>query len=87
MPFVLANIFFVDKICDQISDAIVDACLEQDPNSKVAVETAAKTGMIMVFGEITSSAILDYQSIIRKKIQDIGYDDSSKGKNILSSFF
>ncbi|KAG0081042.1 methionine adenosyltransferase sam2, partial [Podila epicladia] len=53
-----------DKICDQISDAILDACLEQDPMSKVACETAAKTGMIMVLGEITTKAQLDYQKII-----------------------
>ncbi|ESK88042.1 s-adenosylmethionine synthetase [Moniliophthora roreri MCA 2997] len=68
-----------DKICDQISDAILDACLEQDPWSKVACETASKTGMIMVFGEITTKAQLDYQKIIRNTIRDIGYDDSEKG--------
>ncbi|KAJ2129803.1 methionine adenosyltransferase sam2, partial [Coemansia sp. RSA 921] len=60
-----------DKICDQISDAILDACLEQDPYSKVACETAAKTGMIMVFGEITTKATLDYQKIIRNTIKEI----------------
>jgi len=68
-----------DKICDQVSDAILDACLEQDPSSKVACETASKTGMIMVFGEISTKANLDYQKVIRNAIKDIGYDDSSKG--------
>ncbi|KAF8623474.1 hypothetical protein AX15_006258 [Amanita polypyramis BW_CC] len=68
-----------DKICDQVSDAILDACLEQDPYSKVACETAAKTGMIMVFGEISTRAHIDYQSVIRETIKKIGYDDSSKG--------
>ncbi|GAA5859969.1 hypothetical protein JCM1840_001821 [Sporobolomyces johnsonii] len=68
-----------DKICDQISDAILDACLAEDPWSKVACETAAKTGLIMVFGEITTKAHLDYQKIIRDTIKRIGYDDSEKG--------
>ncbi|KAM0787816.1 methionine adenosyltransferase sam1 [Microbotryomycetes sp. NB124-2] len=68
-----------DKICDQISDAIVDACLKEDPWSKIACETAAKTGLIMVFGEITTKANLDYQRIIRDTIKRIGYDDSEKG--------
>ena len=68
-----------DKICDQVSDAILDACLKEDPYSKVACETCTKTGMIMVLGEINTKAKLDYQKIIRGVIKDIGYTDSSQG--------
>ncbi|ORX95990.1 S-adenosylmethionine synthase [Basidiobolus meristosporus CBS 931.73] len=68
-----------DKICDQISDAILDACLEQDPYSKVACEAASKTGMIMVLGEITTKANLDFQALVRRTVRDIGYTDSELG--------
>ncbi|KAG7512664.1 S-adenosylmethionine synthase-like [Solea senegalensis] len=68
-----------DKICDQISDAVLDAHLSQDPDAKVACETVAKTGMILLAGEITSRSNVDYQKIVRETIRDIGYDDSSKG--------
>lgn len=61
-----------DKICDQISDAILDAHLAIDPNAKVACETIAKTGLVMVFGEITSNASVNYNDIIRDTIKSIG---------------
>jgi len=68
-----------DKICDQISDAILDAALAQDPNSRVAVETLAKSNLIVLGGEITTSAKLDYTEIVRQAIKEIGYDDIRKG--------
>ncbi len=67
-----------DKMCDQISDAILDALLEQDPKSRVAVETLVKTGMVVVAGEVTTAANINYEKIIRKVVCDIGYDDSRK---------
>jgi len=68
-----------DKICDQISDAVLDACLEQDPTSRVACETATKTGFVALLGEITTRAQVNFDELARKVITEIGYDDSSKG--------
>ena len=68
-----------DKICDQISDAVLDACLEQDPRSRVACETATKTGYIMLLGEITTNAVFNYDELVRKVVNEIGYDSSEKG--------
>jgi S-adenosylmethionine synthetase len=68
-----------DKICDQISDAVLDACLEQDPMSRVACETATKTGFIVLLGEITTNAFVNFDDLVRKVILEIGYDSSDKG--------
>jgi S-adenosylmethionine synthetase len=68
-----------DKICDQISDAILDALLTQDPHSRVAVETLVTTGLVHVAGEVTTKSYVDIPSIVRKTILDIGYDSSTKG--------
>ncbi len=68
-----------DKICDQISDAILDALLEQDPMSRVACETAITTGLVMVMGEVTTSAYVDIQKIVRETIREIGYDRAKYG--------
>lgn len=68
-----------DKICDQISDAVLDAALKQDPNSRVAVETFTTTGMVIVGGEMTTQATLDIQNIVREKLKQIGYTHASFG--------
>ena len=68
-----------DKICDNISDAVLDAIMEQDPNSRVACETAITTGLVLVMGEITTSGYVDIQSVVRNTIKEIGYDASEKG--------
>jgi len=70
-----------DKICDQISDAILDEMLKQDPMSRVACETACTTGQVLVMGEITTNAQVDIPAIVRKTVCDIGYDDDKKGFN------
>ena len=68
-----------DKVADQISDAILDAMLEKDPNSHVACETIVTTGMVFVFGEISTSAYVDIQDVVRKTILRIGYDRPELG--------
>jgi S-adenosylmethionine synthetase len=68
-----------DKICDQISDAVLDACLEQDPLSRVACEVATKTGFVMLLGEITTRAVVNFDILARQIINEIGYDSSEKG--------
>lgn len=68
-----------DKICDQISDAVLDAIIAKDPTARVACETACTTGLILVMGEITTNTYVDIQSIARETVREIGYDDSAKG--------
>ncbi len=68
-----------DKMCDQISDAVVDAIMEQDPHARVACETAVKTGFVILLGEITTTASLNYDELVRAVVKDIGFDDSAKG--------
>src|SRR5205823_9897670 len=68
-----------DKIADAISDAILDAHLREDPYARVACETVVKTGLVVIVGEITSAASVDYQRIARKVIRDIGYTEARDG--------
>lgn len=68
-----------DKLCDYISDSILDACLSEDPNSKVACESAAKNSLIMIFGEISTQANVIYEKVVRNAIKDVGYNDIRKG--------
>ncbi|MBR4732457.1 MAG: methionine adenosyltransferase [Lachnospiraceae bacterium] len=68
-----------DKICDAVSDAVLDALMEQDPNSRVACETCTKTGFVLVMGEITTKANVNVTDIVRKTVTEIGYDSSEKG--------
>jgi S-adenosylmethionine synthetase len=68
-----------DKMCDQISDAILDAIIAEDPNARVACETATTTGLVMVLGEITTSTYVDFQAVVRETVRDIGYTRSDFG--------
>ena len=68
-----------DKLCDAVSDSILDALLAQDKHSRVACETLAKTGMVVVAGEITTNAIIDYPTIVRSAVREIGYTSSDMG--------
>jgi len=70
-----------DKLCDSLSDAILDACLEQDPNAKVACEAVAKSNMVLIAGEITTTAKINIEEIVRNRIKEVGYDDVEKGLN------
>src|SRR3954470_21074594 len=68
-----------DKLCDQVSDSVLDACLAQDPGSRVACETVTKTGFVLLAGEITTKAILDYPKIARDAVREIGFTSSDMG--------
>ncbi|MBQ6734593.1 MAG: methionine adenosyltransferase [Lachnospiraceae bacterium] len=68
-----------DKICDAISDAVLDACMKDDPMSRVACETATCTGFVLITGEITTNAFIDFSKVVRDTVREIGYDSSAKG--------
>src|ERR1051325_10362076 len=67
-----------DKVCDYISDSVLDACLTQDPRSRVACETLVKSDTVVLAGEITTNAKLDYDKIVRQAVKEIGYTDTSE---------
>ena len=71
-----------DKVCDAISDAILDACMAEDPMSRVACETASCTGFVLVTGEITTKAKLDIPAIVRQTVNEIGYNDAKTGSAV-----
>jgi S-adenosylmethionine synthetase len=69
-----------DKVCDQISDAILDACLKIDPNARCAMETATKTGMVVLLGEISvDKSLIDFEGIVRKTLREIGFTSEERG--------
>ena len=68
-----------DKVCDRISDAVLDAVMEKDPNGRVACETCCTTGMVLVMGEMSTKAYIDIPGIVRKSLKDIGYDNPVTG--------
>ena len=72
-----------DKLCDFISDSVLDSCLEKDPNSRVACETVAGKGQVLVTGEITSKADIDIEKVVRNAIKEIGYDNEKTDIEIL----
>src|SRR3954462_1294045 len=73
-----------DKMCDQISDAILDAILREDPDARVACEAATTTGLVLVLGEITTSTYVDFQSVVRETVRDIGYTKADYGFDYLT---
>jgi S-adenosylmethionine synthetase len=76
-----------DKMCDIVSDSILDACFAEDPNSKVACETVAKSSFLAILGEITTKASLNYESIVRNAVRKIGYTDEKDGFSADSFLF
>ena len=73
-----------DKMCDQISDAILDAILAEDPNARVACETATTTGLVLVLGEISTSTYVDFQAVVRDTVKEIGYTNAEWGFDYLT---
>ena len=73
-----------DKMCDQVSDAILDAIIREDPNARVACETATTTGLVMVLGEITTTTYIDIQAVVRDTVRDIGYTRADYGFDYLT---